>query len=153
MPSLMENWFRDPARENKSGRVNFSGYFLTTTSGALDSTKTDAPGFTLTKVGATAGRYTLQLVNSKGEPVVVSPTPNTKATAGLLGFGATVIPTAGLTTTKGLVAYIRAGVATLASAGTFIIQFVRPDTGADAEVDDGAGFIVEFSIKRSSAVP
>lgn len=153
MPPLMENWFREPARENKSGRVNFSGFFLTSTNGALVPASTDAPGFTLTKVGATAGRYTVQLVNSKGEPVVVSPTPNTKATTGLLSFKETLIAAAGLTTTRGLKAYIRGGIATLATAGTFIVQFVRPDTGADAEVDDGAAFLLEFSVKRSSAVP
>jgi hypothetical protein len=152
--ALMENWFREGARENKSGRVNFSGYFVTSTSGALVAASTDAPGFTLTKVGGQAGRYTVQLVNSKGEPVVVSPTPNTKATPGLLGFGVTVItPTNSSPAANGLAAHIRGGLATLASAGTFVIQLSRQDTGVDAEVVDGAAFIVEFSMKRSSAVP
>lgn len=149
---LLSTWLRDPARENKSGRTNYSGYFVTTTSGALDATKTDSPGFTLTKVAATAGRYTVQLTDQAGVAVVVSPTPNSKATPGILAFRATVIPTAGLTAIKGCSAYIRAGVATLATNGTFIVQFYQV-SGADAEVDDGAAMLIEFSIKRSSAVP
>lgn len=152
MPSLPENWYRESARENKSGRVNFSGFFLTTTSGTLDATKTDAPGFTLAR--SAAGRYTLQLVNSKGEAVVVSPTPNTKATTGLLDFNVTVIHAAGVAAGKARDAYIRGGVATLATAGTFIVQFHDgAATPADADVTDGASFIITFAIKRSSAVP
>jgi hypothetical protein len=152
MPGTPDQWFRDPAKENKSGRVNYSGYFVTSTNGALVAASTDAPGFTLTRTGA--GRYTLQLVNAKGEAVVVSPTPNLKQTPGLRGFKATVIPTAGITAARAFHAYIRAGLATLFSAGNFIVQFADgAATPADADVPDGAAFLIEFSISRSSAVP
>lgn len=150
--ALIENYFREPAHENRSGRVNMSGYFVTSTNGALVPASSYSPCFTLTKVGATAGRYTVQLVNSKGEPVVVSPGKDTAAAPGILNFRATVITTGALTATRGRGAHIRGGVATLATNGTFIIQFVQV-SGADAEVDDGAAILLEFGIKRSSAVP
>jgi hypothetical protein len=150
---IFGNWFRDPARENKSGRANFSGYFVTSTNGALVAATSHSPYFTLTRTGA--GRYTCQLVDSFGAPVVVPPGLNTAAQPGMVSFQVTIIPTAGITAGRAREAFIRAGLATLASAGNFIIQFHDgAATPADADVPDGAAFIVEFGLKcRSTAVP
>lgn len=151
---LFDQWFREEARENKSGKVNFSGYFVTSTNGALVAASSFSPGFTLTRTAA--GRYTLQLVDNKGAAVLVPVGKNTAAQPALTGFKATIIAaTAETTAGKGIQAYIRGGLATLASAGNFIVQFA---TGAnppvDGDVEDGAAILIEFSLKcRSQAVP
>lgn len=152
---ISENWFREAARENKSGIVNFHGYFLTTTNGTLNVTLRDAPGFILIRVSA--GRYLIQMVNSKGENIVFGPTPNAKATTALVKFGATIIAPAGeVTAGRGIQCYIRDPVAlgTLGTQGNFQIQFA---TGAnppvDGDVEDGAALLISFSLKRGSAVP
>lgn len=148
---LLENWLREPARQNKSGRADFSGFFLTSTNGTLVAASTDAPGFTLTRTAA--GRYTVQLINSRGEPVTVGPVGPLKLTPGLLGFNVAIITPAGnIGSGRAIAARIRGALTTLATAGNFVIQF-DDATATEADVTDGSAFIVEFSVKRSSAVP
>ena len=144
MPSLPENWFREGPRSNRSGCITLKGRHLTTTSGALSAT-TDSPGYTLTKVGGQAGRYTVQFVNAKNEAVTFLK---------LVSFHWWVETTGAMTATRGGAGtcHIRGGSATVATNGTLIIQLTQV-SGADAEVDDGATIGLEFEVKKSSAVP
>lgn len=144
--TLPDNWFREGARSNRSGEVRLSGRHLTTTNGTLSTAAgaQDSPGYTLTKVGGQAGRYLLQLVNNKGEPVTWLK---------LTGFNVWVETTGAMTAGRGGSAstHVR-GAPTIATNGQLTIQ-LRQITGADAEVDDGAVIGIELALKRSSAVP
>jgi hypothetical protein len=151
---LDDRWYRDEARQNRSGLIHISGVQLTTTSGALAAVVKDvndsAGCYTITKVGATAGRYLVQFVNSKGEAV---------SWLRICGFRATLLTddaTAAYPVAKGFHCHLRnatPALTTVASNGQVLVQFTRTDTNADAEIDDGCGFILEFDVKKSSASP
>lgn len=143
----MDHIFCDGARENRSGVVDFSGNVLTTTVGTLSAVaaNVDTPMFTLTKTGATAGRYKVQLIDSRGAACVALKL--VRWTFGLIGT-----TTAAYTAAKGLgLGLIRNNL--INTLGTFEIQFQRSDTMADAEVEDAATIHLEFSVKKSSATP
>lgn len=141
---LMDSWFRDPARNNRSGMVQFSGIITLGAGGAIATGGADTPGFSFTKVGAKVGRYLVQILDSKLQA------------CGCIKFakiGATVETAsadAAYTVTKGAYAIIRNR---SPSTGTFQVQLIRTDSAADAEAEDSAVLHVWFSAKRSSAVP
>lgn len=154
---VSENWFREMKHANKSGVVHFFGYFRTTTGGALNTAFSDSPGFTFNRINT--GRYTIQLVNSKGENVTFcnGGPANPKTTPALAMFSATISPSAGeVTAGKGIQSYVRNGpdLVQLSASGRIDIQFA---TGAnppvDGDVEDGAALIIAFALKRGSAVP
>lgn len=147
MSQLIDHWFCDPPRESRSGTVNFSGTVVTTTAGTLGTgaANVDTPFFTLTKTAAKAGRYKVQLIDSRGNPVVAPKL--TKVMAWLIGDTDAAIATA-----KGVwMGTVRNNL--LSTLGTFEIQFQRTDTGVDAEVSDAAVIGIAFSVKKSSATP
>lgn len=146
MAQLIDHIFSDPPRSNRTGEVRYSGDVLTTTNGDLSAVAANVstPFFTLTKVGSEAGRYRVQLTDSRGNAVVAK-----KLTS--WNFGVNGAADAAYTTAKGIKGVIRNN--TISTTGTFDIQFVRTDTAADAEVEDGATIWVEFCVKKSSAQP
>lgn len=143
---LWRYFHRDPARENRSGIVHVSGSFVTSTAGALVAASSDSPGFTLTKVGAKTGRYTVQFVDSLGAPAQVLQ---------LAGFSCSIfsaVADTAYTTTKAVGAVIRNGIAQMAVDGTCVVQFIDK-AAADGEVEDAAGFFLNFDVKLSTSVP
>jgi hypothetical protein len=147
--AVSSGYYRDPARQNRSGIVHMTGKFVTSTSGTLVAASSDSPGFTLTKVGSEAGRYTVQFIDNDGTACAWLSIEDFRAT--ILG----AVADTAYTTTKALHAFLRLGtpaLTTVASAGTVLVQFVDKAL-ADAEVEDGAGFILSFDLKRSTASP
>jgi hypothetical protein len=119
----------------EAGVCKLFGSCTTTTSGTVGSQS--GKGFTITKVGATAGRYLVSFQD--------------KYTS-LLGIAVTLqgSTTAAYTAAKGLCHMIR--VENVAGAvPSLLIQFQDPATSLDAEVADGAKFFVEVTLKNSSA--
>ena len=147
MSQLIDHIFCDPARMSRSGVVEYSGRVLTTTAGTLSAAAgaVDTPLFTLTKVAAKAGRYRVQLIDSRGQAVI-----GFKLVSwwfGLVGLSDTAY-----TTTNGISnQMIRNDL--INTAGTLEIQYTRSDTEADAEVVDGTSIALRFAIKKSSATP
>lgn len=145
---IIGKWWRELLGRNKSGIVEFEGVVTLGASGAIDSAYlagTDTPGFTVTKTGSKAGRYDVQLVDSKGNAVV----------AKHFTFGSCTVENPGAdaayTTAKGAYAQCRNNLVN--STGAFQIQLVRTDTAADAEAMDSAKLHIRFSAKFSSATP
>lgn len=126
----------------KKGVVKLYGAFPTTTSGTLATsgfTSARKAGFTLAKTAAKTGRYDVALQDKYIGLLNVDAKPNGAADAAY-------------TTAKG-VKCIPRNVAVAGSAtanGTLQIQMVRTDTGADAEVEDGATLYVEITLDNSS---
>lgn len=150
MPVTPDRWQRDPARENRSGRINLCGTFVTSASGALVAASSDSPGFTLAKVGGEAGRYLVQFVNAKQEPVTYLKCVSFRPTL-LTDDADAAYPAA-----NGHGCHLRnatPALTTIHTNGQLLVQFVRDDTHADAEVADGCGFMLEFGVKLSSASP
>lgn len=118
----------------EKGVIKLYATITTSTSGTISSTL--ATGLTVAKVGSEAGRYRITL--------------DDKYTR-LLSVHAIVSGAAdtAYTTAKGLNALVR-NVAVSAATPIFDLQMVRTDTGADAEVEDGAVIYVEITLKNSS---
>lgn len=108
----------------------------TTTSGTIDTTNSRGSwGGTIAKTGSETGRYTITLG---------------RATTALAGVMVTLVgpDDAALTDGKGTQWCVRDD--DLSSDGTIEVQFFDSDTGGDAEVQDGARFVVVLWIIDSS---
>lgn len=119
----------------EQGVVKLYGSVTTSTSGTIAS-KT-GKGLTITKTASKTGRYTVTLAD--------------KYTA-MLGCSVLVEGStdAAYTASKGLVSFLR-NVPT-SSVTSFDVQFTTVGaTPADAELEDGAVFLVEVVLKNSSA--
>lgn len=118
----------------------------TTTVGTLAATQVNW-GLKLTKVGATAGRYTCQLINQDGSNANAVAFVN--AIVSIVGSDAAAYPTAkGVWT--GIVRDDDIGQG--ANDGTIEIQFVEPElAAADAEVNDGVIINVSLYLRDSFA--
>jgi len=126
--------------------VIITGRVVLGAGGAISSTDSRGGGVTVTKTGATSGRYTFQLIAAQDVPL-------TSMT--LLYANATIIGpnTAALTDAKGRDPVLRADdVGRNNNDGTFEMQFTDADTGADAEVEDNASFVYMLVLGNSSAV-
>lgn len=146
MAQLIDHIFCEPPRHNRSGTVHYSGDVLTTTVGTLGvgAANVDTPFFTLSKTAAKTGRYKVQLIDSRGQPVVGRKLCE-------WSFGLTLAADTAYPIANGLPAGIRNDL--ISTLGTFEIQFARSDTEADAEVLDGAKIWISFDVKKSSATP
>lgn len=123
------------------GLVTLAGKHTTTTTGALSTTASafsplKQAGYTLSKVPATAGRYLVTLQDKYLDLFRVVPTVSIT--------GGAAYPIA-----NGLEMVVR-DPAVSAAVPVFTIQFRRTDTGADAEVPDGAIIGLEMLLKNSS---
>lgn len=147
MAKLLDHIFCDGPRENRSACVEFSGRAVTTTGGTLGTgaANVDTPMFTLTKVGAKAGRYRVQLLDSTGTACVAFKL--TDWNFGLIGPSDAAYTTA-LGVSKNM---IRNDL--INSAGTFEIQYQKNTDNSDAEVMDGSTIMLTFQIKKGSATP
>lgn len=120
----------------EAGVCKLFGEVVTSTSGTIASQS--CKGFTVAKTGGEVGRYTVTLADSYMK---------------LLGVGVAVVGSAdaAYTSAKGLVWFIRND--TVASNGkTFNVQFCDSDgSPADAELEDGAKFKLEITLKNSTA--
>ncbi len=110
--------------------------FTTTTNGTINASLTKATGAVITKTAAKTGRYTIQCGSALDK--------NTYAH--IVQVLTTIVgpADAAFTTAKGLVSAIRNDA--LATNGTIDVQFVRPDTYADAELQDGARVFVTIIV-------
>jgi hypothetical protein len=119
----------------EAGVVMLYGSVVTSTSGTIAS-KT-GKGFTITKTASETGRYTITLAD--------------KYTS-LLSVRVSVVGAAdaAYTGSKGLMSFLRN--VDVSSAGTFDVQFTTVvATPADAELPDAASFLIEVTLKNSSA--
>lgn len=112
------------------------------TSGALATTYsagTMTPGVTVTKTGGgKTARYTLTLAGTVKQVLF--------AQAIVVGADDTAY-----TTANGIQAILRDD--DLASDGTIELQFVRTDTGADAEIEDNRTFYYMLAVSTSNVTP
>lgn len=116
------------------GVVKLFATVVTSTSGAIASS--DAMGMAVTKVGSEAGRYKLTLQDAYQRMLSCS----------VMVSGAS---DAAYTTAKGIQAIVR-NVAVSGATPALEVQLVRTDTGADAEVEDGATIWIEVTLSNSS---
>lgn len=120
----------------EAGVVKLFGSVVTSTSGTIASST--GKGLTITKTAGKTGRYTVTLAD--------------KYTA-LLGVSVVLVGStdAAYTSAKGDVSFLR-NVNVGASVPYFEIQWADADgSPADAEIENGAGFYVEVTLKNSSA--
>lgn len=127
--------FKDSVRTYEGGVVKLFAKVVTSTGGDIASQV--SKGLTVAKTGSETGRYTLTLDDKYSS---------------LLGCSVTLEGTAdaAYTTAAGLNTFIR-GEAVSASTPLLYVQFARTDTGADAEVIDGAEFMIELTLKNTSS--
>jgi hypothetical protein len=118
----------------EKGVVKLFATITTTTSGAIGSTS--ALGLTVAKVGSEAGRYRLTLDDKYTRLLAVNAIVSGAADAAY-------------TTAAGVNALVR-NVAVSSATPILDLQLCRTDTGADAEVIDGAVIYVELTLKNSS---
>lgn len=123
------------------GLVVLGGKHTTTTTGTLSAVAGQFStarqcGYVLTKVGATAGRY---LVTFQDKFMDVFEVVGTVFITGGAAF-----PVA-----NGMECFVRDAAVT-AAIPVLTIQFKRTDTGADAEVPDGAIIGLKLLMKNSS---
>jgi len=120
----------------EAGVCKLFGEVVTSTSGTIASQS--CKGFTVTKTGSETGRYTVTLADKYMK---------------LLNVGVCVVGAADAAygSGKGLMSFIRND--SIASNGTtFNVQFVDAATPqADAELEDGAKFKIEITLKNSTA--
>jgi hypothetical protein len=120
----------------EAGVAKLYGEVTTTTSGTIGTTA--AKGFTVAKTAGETGRYTVTLADKYVK---------------LLHCGIVVVGSAdaAYTSAKGLVSFLRND--TVSAGGkTFDIQFCDADgSAADAELEDGAKFKLEVTLKNSTA--
>lgn len=122
------------------GMVFLAGRFLLGSSGAIGATVDSAKhcGFTLTKTATKTGRYTVALDKNYNRVIW--------ADAKVWGAD-----DAAYTTAKGLDVLLRDDdVGQGAADGTFEIQFVRSDTGADAEVEDARTLSIMIVVRDAN---
>lgn len=121
----------------EQGVIKLYGSVTTSTSGTIASST--GKGLTITKTAAETGRYTVALADSYNSLLAVSVTVQGAADAAY-------------TTGAGLQAFIRGVNVSSATAPLFYIQFCAEDgSPADAELEDGAKFFIEVTLKNSSA--
>lgn len=145
---VSENWFRESNKANKSGIVDFYGFFVTSTVGAISAS--DSPGFTMVRTGV--GAYTIQMVNSKGEPVTFPLCGPLKTTPPLMDFNVQLIDGT-LDAAQGIHPLVL-NAATLATTGIITMNFNSSISDpVPAELPDAAQFILHMAIKRGSANP
>lgn len=119
----------------EKGVVKLFGHVVTTTSGTIGSQS--CKGFSVVKTSAKTGRYTITL-----DDYYVS----------FLAAQTTVVGAAdaGYTSAKGLTSFLR-NVAVDSSHKTFDVQFCDRQTApADADLESGAEFYIEITLKNSS---
>lgn len=118
----------------EAGVVKLYGTVVTSTSGVIASEA--CKGFTVAKTAGEVGRYTVTLSDYF---------------LGLLAVSVTVVGStdAVYTSGKGLPHFLR-NVAVSTAGKTFDVQFGGA-AYADAELEDGAKFIVEITLKNSQA--
>lgn len=119
----------------EKGVVKLYASIVTSTSGTVSSS--DAMGMTVAKVGSEAGRYRLSLQDSYQRLLACN----------VMVSGAA---DAAYTTAKGIKAIVRNVAVSSSSAPLLDVQLVRTDTGADAEVEDGASIYIELVLSNSS---
>jgi len=145
--ALADHLWREPARRNRTKDVDFRIVLPLGATGAI-AAGASTPGVTITKVGAEAGRYLVQFIDSKGNAIVL---PSVLS----LCFGGVTVQTAAAdaayTAAKATSANVRNN--TVSTTGSFQIQMIRTDTFADAETEDNAVLHISFSAKFSSVTP
>jgi hypothetical protein len=137
----------EKVRTQSPGVLAIHGWVTTTTSGTIDTTKTNIPGggASIAKTAAKTGRYTITLVPPTAESVSVL------ANLQFLGGWAALVgpPDIALTNSKGVIPFWRqddisqvSPSGTSAKDGTIELQWtVATGAGqADTEVQDGASF-------------
>lgn len=121
----------------EAGVVKLYGSVTTSTSGTIASST--GKGLTITKTAAETGRYTVALADPYVALLNVSVVVQGSADAAY-------------TSAKGLQAFIRAADVTSLTAPLFYVQFCAEDgSPADAELEDGAKFFLEVTLKNSTA--
>jgi len=115
--------------------VKLYGTIVTSTSGAIASQ--DCMGAVISKTADEIGRYTIALRDSYQRVLSVSVT--------VVGATDAAYPIA-----SGIAHILRNVAVSSATVPAFEIQLCRQDTGADAEVLDGASILVEISLSNSS---
>lgn len=120
----------------EAGVSKLYGEVTTTTSGTIGSQS--CKGFTVSKTAGETGRYTVTLADNYNKLLAVS--------VAVVGSA-----DAAYTSAKGLVSFLRND--TIAANGTtFNVQFCDADgSPADAELEDGAKFKLEVTLKNSTA--
>lgn len=120
-----------------NGVVVLFGRFTTSTSGTISASSCD--GFTVTKTATEAGRYTITLNQNYNKFLGVNTTqvgPDDTAMTDAQGLW------------SALVRDIDVGAG--ANDGTFEVQFINSDSGADAELQDAAIVYLTIWVKNSS---
>jgi len=128
--------FQPIAGSKTNGVIKLYGQVTLGNSGAISSSSCD--GFTIAKTASKTGRYTVTLGQNYNK---------------LLGCSVQIIgpDDAAFTDAKGVDPKLRDNdVGGGANDGTFEIQFVDADSGADAEVQDSAVLLIEITLKNSS---
>ncbi len=119
----------------QKGVVFLFGTLILSTSGTIGTANTrKKSGFTVAKTGSEAGRYTVTFDD---------------VYQALLWYDGKITGAtdAAYTTAKGLGVLVRN---VNIAAKTLDIQFVRTDTGADAEIEDSASIYLAFALSNSS---
>lgn len=133
---MANRYFKQFQGTLEAGVVKLFGSATTTTSGTIGSST--GKGLTITKTSAKTGRYTVTLADKYTALLAVS----------VALQGAT---DAAYTSAKGLTWILR-NVNVGASTPYFEIQFNDPDgSPADADVESGAIFFVEVTLKNTGA--
>lgn len=124
-----------------TGLILLEGKVVTSTGGDIAST--DCKGFTVVKTATKTGRYTVQLVKPDG---------TVDTALKLAGGVATLIGAddAAFTDDKGTQAAFRDD--DIASDGTIELQWMRPDSQADAEIQDGHSFVLALLLRDSAVI-
>lgn len=128
--------FKDEVRTYEGGIVKLFGKVVTSTSGTISSQV--CKGFSVAKTSSETGRYTVSLDDKY--------TSLRGCSVALVGAA-----DAAYTTANGLNSFLRGVDVSNATAPLFYVQFARTDTGADAEVIDGAEFYIEITLKNTSS--
>ncbi len=118
--------------------VCLTGKVVCGAGGAISST--DCDGFAVTKTAAETGRYTIQLGTSSKQDVYA------KFRGGVVSILGP--DDAAMTDAKGLGWVWRDD--DVASDGTIELQFINPETAADADLQDSASFYLTLFLKLVS---
>lgn len=132
---MANRYFQQFLNTLEHGVVKLYGKVVTSTSGTISTQ--GGKGFTVTKTSAEVGRYTVTLADKFNA---------------LLACSVAIIGTAdaAYTSAKGLTWFLR-GVDVSAATPILYIQFCDPDgSPADAELEDGASFHIELTLKNST---
>jgi hypothetical protein len=124
------------AGSKTNGAVALFGTMTTSTSGTVSTSSVE--GFTITKTATKTGRYTITLGQNYNKLLF--------ANAVIVGPDDTA-----MTDAKGTQFVIRDNdVGAGANDGTFELQFIDSDSGADAELQDAAIIMITIWVKNSS---